>query len=242
MNEIENKPKNKTDKTIMNQNLYQILPLEYLDAILVNKKIRFNNIFMSWDDPYELYLFRNHPKHDDQLDEYIKRIQDSFFGQCWSSMRNSDALWQIYSKDKRSVRIRTKLQTLFDVIEQNALGDYTPYYGWIKYETQKVIKEKKKNIINKKNWIKEAGVVKDSLFIKRNAFSYEKEFRVILQTALNAENRSYLEINIDPEHFIDQIAFDPRMDFKLFECKKKIYEKWFSSKKIVRSDLYTNPK
>ncbi len=240
---IKNKPSNITDNMIMNQNIYQILPLEYLDAILVNKKLRFNNIFKSWDDPYELFLFRNMFKKDNWLNGEINRIQNCFYGQCWSFLRNSDALWQIYSKDKRSVRIRTKLQTLVDIVAQNALGEYIPSYGWVKYETQKAINEKRKQFLNNSNnWFPDSAAVKDSLFVKRSAFAYEKEFRVILQTTLSVKNRSYIEISVDPEFFIDQIAFDPRMDFKLFRCKKKIYEKWFPSKKIVRSDLYTNPK
>ena len=55
------------------QPIYQILPLEYAKSILVNKEIRFNNVFISWEDPYELFIFK-------QIDNYEKRI----YGQCWS--------------------------------------------------------------------------------------------------------------------------------------------------------------
>lgn len=65
------------------QPIYQILPLEYAKSILVNKEIRFNNVFISWEDPYELFISKQKTFIDGKsfsIDNYEKRI----YGQCWS--------------------------------------------------------------------------------------------------------------------------------------------------------------
>jgi len=41
-----------------NTPIYQILPLKYAISILQNKKIRFGNIWDHWEDPYELFMYK----------------------------------------------------------------------------------------------------------------------------------------------------------------------------------------
>lgn len=228
-----NKP-NKSDEEIGKQKLYQILPIEYLDAILINKKIRFNNILKSWEDPYELFLFR-----DKTTNNSINKLKYSYFGQCWSTRKNSDAMWRIYSSDKRSVRIKTTLNKIIEATN----GEYQArHVGWVKYDSQKNIKKFREEALQDPNWINNNDLIIESLFTKRNAFDHEKEVRIIFQKE-NFNEGKYIDFSIEPSDFIEEIAFDPRMDYQIFKCKKEIYGnlKLIKEYKIVRSDLYSLP-
>src|SRR5438876_1012479 len=52
-----------------------------------------------WDDPFENVMRAIFPRV-------------GLFGQCWTRHTASDAMWRIYSPNSRSVRIRTKLNSL----------------------------------------------------------------------------------------------------------------------------------
>lgn len=41
-----------------NTSIYHILPVKYLIKILLNERLRFNNILKSWEDPYELFFLK----------------------------------------------------------------------------------------------------------------------------------------------------------------------------------------
>lgn len=38
--------------------LYQILPWRYAKSIIQNRRLRFNNISKAWEDPFELFLYK----------------------------------------------------------------------------------------------------------------------------------------------------------------------------------------
>ena len=59
----------------------------------------------SWDDPYERVLQHKH--------------SEQFYAQCWSKKAVSDAMWRIYSSERRGLRIRTSRDKLRSVFEQN---------------------------------------------------------------------------------------------------------------------------
>lgn len=63
--------------------IYQILPLKYAIAILQNKKLRFGNIWDYWEDPYELYMYKQNVYTDGlNLNGLLKRLGRFSFGQC----------------------------------------------------------------------------------------------------------------------------------------------------------------
>lgn len=65
--------------------IYQILPVKYLLKILRNQSLRFNNIVISWEDPYELFLLKQ-KIHIEGRGESVcnTRLLYNYYGQCWS--------------------------------------------------------------------------------------------------------------------------------------------------------------
>ena len=195
--------------------IYQILPLEYAISILQNRVLRFNNVFKYWEDPYELFLFKQNffiegtPFH---INDYDKKL----YGQCWSLNKDTDAMWRIYSSKKKGVRIKTTIGKMIQVLDQTRGMNWTaPAFGLVKYVDIKFIKEYLRQI-EKDGSGKFFEMMSDSLFYKREQFSHEKEVRFIIQTegvdGIQYNDRDFLNLKIDPTELIEEISLDPRLD------------------------------
>ena len=221
------------------QPIYQILPLEYAKSILVNKEIRFNNVFISWEDPYELFIFKQKTFIDGKsfsIDNYEKRI----YGQCWSLNKDTDAMWRIYSPKKKGVRIRTTIGKMIQVLDQTRGLMWTaPLFGLVKYVNQG-------DIITYLRDIEKGGTGKffesiaDSLFYKRTEFSHEKEMRFIIDIDPNQPHveNDHINLKVNPSDFIEEIGLDPRLDISEVNLITKDLLAINDSINISQSDLY----
>jgi hypothetical protein len=81
--------------------IYRILPMNRLIEILLNKELAFPKVNL-WEVVYENFFLKAYSNEIAGFKEDIER----YFGQCWSFIKDSDALWRIYSNDKQSVRIK----------------------------------------------------------------------------------------------------------------------------------------
>lgn len=195
--------------------IYQILPLAYAISILQNRVLRFNNVFKYWEDPYELFLFKQNifiegtPFH---INDYDKKL----YGQCWSLNKDTDAMWRIYSSKKKGVRIKTTIGKMIQVLDQTRGMNWTaPAFGLVKYVDIKFIKEYLRQIeIDGSGKFFE--MMSDSLFYKREQFSHEKEVRFIIQTegvdGFQYNDGDFLNLKIGPTELIEEISLDPRLD------------------------------
>lgn len=158
--------------------IYQIIPVRYFIKIIRNKKLRFNNILKFWEDPYELFLV----KQDIAIEGYAKQnfysdLREKYFGQCWSLNRDTDAMWRIYSPDKESIRIKTTVLKMIQVLNQvRGMMWFGASFGKVDYLDQNELIE----------WIdttlKEGSgrvlqAFSESLFKKRIEFAHEREVR-----------------------------------------------------------------
>lgn len=150
-----------------NKPIYQILPVKYLIKIIRNQKLRFNNIVRSWEDPYELFLLKQNIEIESWPKNHFSfKLLNNYYGQCWSLAEDSDAIWRIYSFDKESVRIKTSVIKIINVLDQiRGMKWYVPYFGKVDY----------KNTVGVVDWMNEAleggsgtllKAFADSLFIK----------------------------------------------------------------------------
>ena len=147
------------------KHVYRFMKRIHLEHYLLNRKYHISNI-KYWEDPYENYLLKC-PLYD-EYGERISRITHPTFGQSWTLLPESDAMWRIYSQykdsDNMGVRIRTtqkKLQSITESIERFNLG----HIGPVKYLSQDVIDNELTgdNIPMEEYWDK----VTESLFTKR---------------------------------------------------------------------------
>ena len=241
---IKNVPRDEWPK-LWNTPIYQILPIRYLECLIKTKKLRFGNVFESWEDPYELFfykqnvLFENKSIHDSWIN-----IAKHHYGQCWSSLRDSDAMWRIYSSDKRSVRIRTTFGKMMDVIYQvEGIVGFAAIFGKVQYMAKEdIIKWLK--LTEQHGWGHIIDRYGESLFIKRNEFLHESEYRFVLHewTEFDGEKRSvrtHYDLDIDPFNFIEEIALDPRITPEEVKNISASINKYVDNKiLIIQSDLY----
>ena len=170
-------------------------------------------------------------------------FRNHFFGQCWTKTRESDAMWRIYSPDKNGVRIATTPRKLLCSLynSANEYRDINCFIGGVNYYTTP--KLKKLLDTRASTWIVDstgAGQAQTLLF-KRSAFKHENELRLIYNSQGNEKSDLY-RYPIDPFDLIDDIVFDPRIEYKEFVQYKKDLQEIGFNRRIVKSILYQSPK
>lgn len=80
-----------------------------------------------------------------------------------------------------------------------------------------------------------------TLLFKRTPFKHENEVRLIYNSQGKVNGDLY-KFEIEPFGLIDDIVFDPRMDYKKFKEEKRNLRKLGFKKRIVKSNLYKVPK
>jgi hypothetical protein len=115
------------------QKLYRVFPLLRALDLFENQQ---NAVVRPklWDDPYEnLSLKAKVFDGPDEID--ITEDQRSWYGQCWTTIPESDAMWRIYSPSKDGVRVSTTVRKLaasfFDVCDKSASLSY--FLGKVDY-------------------------------------------------------------------------------------------------------------
>lgn len=257
MNTIELKNYNQFYSYIINMDdisnhqelyVYKIMPFKYFKTLIKDKNLYFCNV-NKWEDPYELIMFKQE-YHEKGKKLNLCEVKARFYGQSWSYNRDSDALWRIYSDirslDSTGVRIKTSVQKIYNLFfEDSTPKDFIPYIGNVCYMQKKGVMEwikteAQKNLVERTT---------ESLFIKRNNFGHEDEFRIILQVpSVDNDNRiipcpDAIKIPIDINDFIYEVAFDPRLDDDTYEFLSFFTRKYMTpGKRIMRSTLYKTNK
>lgn len=146
----------------MSEYLYRYISFESFVGLVQNKALTFV-LPELWDDPKEgvpFFKFLNSIEDDFEKIMYYS-IYHKTFGQCWTKLSESDAMWRIYSYNNRAVQIKVdtdKLLLLKDV--RIVPVEYTDSY---------IVDSSKKM----ESFYK-------SLAIKRVAFQHENEVRLIV--------------------------------------------------------------
>ena len=223
--------------------IYRFIPLDRLFQILDNKQLTISQTKL-WEDTYENFLTKARFKIGNISTSLIDFLP-AFYGQCWTLQKETDALWRIYSNDKKGIRIKTKIHKLLgsslNEIDSIHFSTRVRVIGQVSYMTKfqinNWIKTENKKFINAETLLK-------SLFIKRKEFNHEKEVRLIIHKNINREDElkgiehKYIQLNIEPNEFIEEITFDPRIDDKVFQTYKNVILKMGFKNPINKSELY----
>jgi hypothetical protein len=226
--------------------IFRFLTVERLFEIFKTHR----NVLVSpklWDDPFEHHIINSfiQQKAEDEKDTCIG-FRDNLYGQCWTQTRESDAMWRIYSPRKNGARITTTprklLHSLF-VDTGNDINNYSCFLGKVDYyTTDKLRKHLDKNALR---WLIEPSGkgLPQSLLFKRTPFKHEKEVRLLINTKFKTvRNGNLYPYRFNPLEIIDDIVFDPRIDYKEFKDYKVKLQKLRFDKRIVKSKLYDIPK
>lgn len=226
----------------LSQNIYRIISYDRFIELFSTEK---NTLVKPrlWEDTFENLTLKSKLIYPDSTEVEVE-THERLYGQCWTTSQASDAMWRIYSPDKRGIRIRTTIDSLLFSLTF-ALSE-TPMtetcIGRVRYKSEKKILESAKNAFGDKG-ILTYDALFNSLLTKRRAFIHENEVRLLyLDKNYDIPNQDLFKYEIDPHKLISQVMIDPRISYEEFKkIKSGIINKTGYKGEIKRSLLYRLP-
>ena len=211
-----------------------------------------------WDDPFENFVLNSKKIYNDGRVLYWGN-RKHLYAQCWSFKNEDDALWRIYSPDKKSIQVSTTPRKLFDCIYNQVedIKDEGVFIGKVRYlNSRNLVKQifDIDDVLNNKiywgNYYYQS--IANTLLVKRKLFSYENEVRIIYnslgreneqtESGNKEDNDSGLKhFKIDPLSLFDSITLDSRIEDSEFGMINKKIESFGFNGKISKSKLYEIP-
>ena len=219
--------------------IYRIFSIVRFFEMIKNKEIVMVKPEL-WDDPFENPLANL--KFESNYGEVVGcGFAEYIFGQCWSKCKESDAMWRIYSPDTNGVMVSTTPRKILKYLKSR-VGETsicTCFIGKVQYKSSEDLYGEIESI----NILDSTGIgIAKTLLFKREAFSHEKEVRLIYTGEQKYSNCKIFRFEFEPNDLIEQIIFDPRMNDDVKECYSYYIEKLGYKIKIQDSELYSLPK
>lgn len=206
----------------------------------------------TWEDTYEGYHLRLFETNDIEevlytlmnnlspgnpdaaIDNYLKLSKARWlcYGQCWTTIPESDAFWRIYSYNRMTVRIETDESRINDLFSAPELSEkYNVIIDDIQYDLDPSNQLKCPNELIKD--IYKTKRVTEPFFHKRRAFEHEHEKRIILLDKRQAMIYSQLPAwavlnNFRKNNDLSQLSPDDaikRMTNEVNKLNRPIYKK-----------------
>lgn len=190
----------------------------------------------SWADPYENYILSSIGITPQGKRIGFEKLRNNFYAQCWTIKSECDGLWKNYglcsNGETIAIKVKTNVKKLMnDFYEMtNTIFHSNSYFiGKVEYLDNASFQ----NISNKTiSLLKHLTSINSphSLLIKRKAFSYEEEVRLIFHK-MNTDNPDDFKnvknmwddsdkffVSFDPNILFDEIEIDPWLNEDA--CKK----------------------
>lgn len=251
--------KNKDIKLTPETPLYRIMPLEQLLDMLINK----HNVLVrpdKWEDPYEKMLKKSSIKlyFDGREVTEIESLEwDNWFGQCWSYTKECDGMWRSFTHNKevRSVKIKTSKGKLEDTYKNGKDGcrfflEKVEYLEVTKDENNflNILKKLERRYLENNTFSSFQEMAAFALLlIKRKAFCYENEVRLLSCSPLRLNEKEAIDYNIGDSlanGLIEEIELDPWTPPYELETYRDLFTSLIDipREKIDISKLYLEPK
>lgn len=223
--------------------IYRYFPLNYALALLKSGEMFISQTKL-WEDTYENFLTKTKFQWGNLPVTFLPFLS-GFYGQCWTLLKETDALWRIYSTDKQGVRVKSRINKLLGAslneIDSKQFSTRIRIIGQVAYRTEKQIntwmQKQNEGLINDMT-------LRESLFIKRKEFSHEKEVRLIIHKSINQEDENKgienpgIKLKIEPNELVEEVTFDPRLGKSDYETYSDVFRSIGYKNKITKSNLY----
>lgn len=215
-------------------NLYRYISLSQFISFIELEQIYLTNI-TKWEDTWEAPM-RNIPTKSStgKLEKPLFRLEDTLYAQCWSKLKDSDALWRIYCKKNDGIMLKTSAKK-FELIE-----------GFRKAFLAEVIYFKENDLMQQIMKL-ESGTEYRAIggaCLKRDSFTHESEVRFIVCQQDHFDNFKFgcekLNFKVNVFDFIEDIYIDPRSDNWFVESIKEYCKRRGFNIIPKKSDLYSN--
>ncbi len=221
----------------LDQHLYRIYALDKFEQLLASSYDVLVNP-AKWKDPFENFFLEATEVIDDLSRQPIplKNLAADWYGQCWSTQAESDAMWRIYSSDpnikgaapaKMGVKVKTTVKKLFDNLKRE--GSTAPSLQFfvcrVDYKTEAEIT----TLMKKLTFLDvsrggQGDKFADLLCIKREAFRHEQEVRLLFQDIDPKRGMNKLfKYKLDANVVFEEAVLDPRLkDSDALALKNKL--------------------
>lgn len=222
------------------QKIYRIFSVDHFkDLLRTNELVLVNP--KKWDDPFENF-FLNGPVIDSNGQTgSLEKLAASWYGQCWTFKKESDALWRIYSPKKDGVRVSTTIKKLFSCIwdEKDKYRSLKYFIGKVSYTSRSDIENFMENtpfeyIASGGNNDKFARL----LCVKREEFSHEEEIRILVDDLDKKGKDGLYRISFDYQDILEDVCLDPRLSDGDYSALKNEFQNMGCKLPITQSELY----
>lgn len=224
-------------KDTFDLDMYKYIPLNFVLKMLEKKTMVFNNVD-KWEDVYENFVQKENimllnSKRDNLL-------QLPYYGQSWTSLEESDAMWRIYShpKDNYAVKVKTVYPKIVKMYLLNRDMKLDQEVDRVYYAEEQIINDwLLKN--SPMNLFAYFELVYESLFVKRLEFKHEMEVRIIIHPFGKDEYHDSISLQFDPLDMFDEIVIDPRVSEEEYEQQFDcLTSHGYDGSRIRKSSLY----
>lgn len=178
-----------------------------------------------WKDPFENFIVES----------------KNVYAQCWTLHKASDALWRIYSPHSDAIRVKSRVGTLVAGL-RGAVNDRSRIFiGMVRYLTRDEITTFARSLNDQAKPFS-SETVANALLVKKKAFEYEGEVRLIYVGPASLANSLY-RYTVKPDRLIEQIMIDPRVSTQCANNLKNWLMKHtgLCEEKIKHSRIYDPP-
>ena len=225
----------------LDQRIYRIFRLSRFKQMLCSGELVLVNP-KKLDDQYENFFLRREIHTSDGERWSLAELQGSWYVQCWSTIRESDAMWRIYGTGCDGVCVSTTVRQLFSCIwnHKDCFSSLRYFIGKVAYCPTAEIE----SILSSVSFTDVAmgGQPRNFAYllcIKREEFSHEEEVRVVIHDVKHNLGRDGLyRKQFDFNSVLDSICVDSRIDEDKFRQLKDEFESMGCTVPITQSELY----
>jgi Protein of unknown function (DUF2971) len=228
-----------------NQYIHRLFPFDRFIDLLRTSSIALMKP-KRWDDPYENLMNREVVYRDTGRKFRIPHYDRDLFGQCWSLCCDSDAMWRIYSSDRRGVLVTANAAELFGTMTLQSGHEWDMLFlGKVEYLKEAQLKA----LFESDSFLRDvltaemysAGSAKTLLY-KRDSFEHEKEVRLILSRQVSQISGDMRILSFDIEKTIANVTLDPRLSDADLDRMTFLIRNAGYVGNVERSSLYAMPK
>lgn len=207
-----------------NTPLYRFVTIESFIACVETKQLHLTNANL-WEDTWEM-ITQKAPLVDAQGKRSSSgySIHEDIYGQCWSRVKESDAMWRIYSPSKTGVQIATSVEKFYSIDSIDCRLGNVIYFDTIPDLLEKTRSRK--------------SMPYDFALYKREAFSHEREVRFLTNGQGLPVRPTHIVLPFDPSTFIEGVTLDPRAGDWIVDTVSLYCERVGLKVKPVKSKLY----
>src|SRR5215216_2812468 len=231
----------------LNQPIFRTYSKKWLLPILCTGKDALRNP-STWDDPFEnFFLKRTRVEIGSGQFADLENLARDWYGQCWTTNCDTDAMWRIYSANKEGIQVKTTVGKLFDNLKRvPSMAPYLQFFvGRVAYMREAEITA----MMGKLTFTDialggQADGFADLLCIKREAFQHESEFRILFHDTDQpgrGSNATFL-YPLDANVVFEEVVLDPRLENNAAAMLEGELRTAGCRIPIRRSNLYATPK